>query len=208
MHIPQPKFNDTDKAFIIDALSLLIQQPSAAQAPPCTNCQQPAIERTNCSSNCENASEALSEDPVQFPIEKNIVPIVFELTTMRLVQTCWSCEGHATIDGKILKMPQISFYTEKPLYAQLISKYLSKLFWQKKLKYPWEITLSDYGQTLELTYTIKCDISCVENPDLKIMHQDLIAMGETLSTDIKSYAQELLTQLQNNIQNTSQRSTL
>ena len=194
MHIPQPKFNDSDKSLIIDALNRLIQQPSATQSPPCTNCHQAEAERTDCSFKCENAAEALSEDPVKFPIEENIVPLVFELTTMRLVQTCWSCEGHASIDGKILKMPQISFYTEKPLYAQLISKYLSKLFWQKKLQYPWEITLSDYGQTLELTYTIKCNISCIETPDLKIMHQDLNAMGENLSSKIKLYAQNLLSQ--------------
>jgi len=196
MHIPQPKFNAVNKSHIVDALTLLIQQPSAIQSPPCTNCQKVNEVRNDCSYNCDNAAEGLSEDPVKFPIEENIVPLVFELTTMRLVQTCWSCEGHATIDGKILKMPQISFYTEKPLYAQLLSKHLSKLYFQKKLKYPWEITLSDYGQTLELTYTIKCDISCIDEPDLKIMHQDLNSMGENLSTDIKVYAQELLSQLQ------------
>lgn len=197
MHIPQPKFSAHDKTLIIDALNKLILQPSAVQSPPCSNCQQTQDERSDCSPQCSNAAEALSEDPDKFPIEDNIVPLVFELTTMRLVQTCWSCEGHVSIDGKITKMPQISFYTEKPLYAQLISKHLSKLFWQKKLQYPWEITLSDYGQTLELTYTIKCDISCVDEPNLQIMHQDLNAMGENLSSEIKAYAQELLKQLNN-----------
>ena len=195
MHIPQPSFNPTDKQLLTDALTKLIQQPSAVQLPPCVNCQQPASQRTNCSPDCANAAEALSEDPEKFPIEEHIVPLVFELTTMRLVQTCWSCEGHASVDGKILKMPQISFYTEKPLYAQLISKYLSKLFWQKKLTYPWEITLSDYGQTLELTYTIKCDISCVEEPRLQVMQNDLIAMSVNLSSEIKGFAQQFLTQL-------------
>lgn len=196
MHIPQPTFNPTDKQLLTDALTKLIQQPSAVQSPPCVNCQQPISQRTDCSPDCDNAAEALSEDPAKFPIEEHIVPLVFELTTMRLVQTCWSCEGHASVDGKILKMPQISFYTEKPLYAQLISKYLSKLFWQKKLSYPWEITLSDYGQTLELTYTIKCDISCVEAPNLKVMQNDLISMSENLSSEIKGFAQQFLAQLQ------------
>ena len=150
-----------------------------------------------CSYSCYNPAEALSEDPKRYPVEPNVVPLVFELTTMRLVQTCWSCEGHANIDGKIIKLPQVSFYSEKPFYAQLISNYLANLHWKQKLQYPWEVALSDYGQTWEITYTIKCDLSRVENPDIKIMQNDLNAMGENFSINIKTYARELLAKINN-----------
>jgi len=195
VHIPKPKFSDSAQLQLISELAHLIEQPSATQDPPCPRCQKPDRNNSECSYTCENAAEALSEEPNQFPIEENVVPLVFELTTLRLMQTCWSCEGHASIDGEILKLPQISFYTEKPFYAQLISKYLSRLFWRKELQYPWEIMLSDYGQTLEATYTIKCNLDHIENPVLQIMHQDLNAMSKDFSTQIKNYAQELLLQL-------------
>jgi len=192
MHIPQPKFNSSEQLQIIDDLAKLIQQPTATQQPPCPNCTRANINPAECSSNCENAAEALSEDPVQHPIEPNIVPLVFELSAMRLVQTCWSCEGHASADGSIFKMPQISFYAEKPFYAQLINLYLKRIHWHKKIQYPWEVCLSDFGQTLEITYTIKCDLSCIEQPRLEVMQSDLRHIGENFSENIKQYAHELI----------------
>jgi len=197
MRIPQPNFETTEKNHIISDLQQLIDQPDAGQAPPCSNCKKIEAAKIDCSYNCDNAAEALSEDPARYPVEKNVVPLVFELTTMRLVQTCWSCEGHANIDGKIMKLPQVSFYSEKPFYAQLLSNYFKKLHCNKKLYYPWEITLSDYGQTWEMTYTIKCDLSRIENPDIKIMQSDLNAMGENLSSNIKVFARELLSNINN-----------
>lgn len=197
MRIPQPNFSNTEKDHIVTDLQLLIDQPDANQSPPCPNCTKIDVSSVDCSFNCDNAAEALSEDPERYPVEPNVVPLVFELTTMRLVQTCWSCEGHANIDGKILKLPQISFYSEKPFYAQLLSNYLNKLHWKKKLQYPWEIALSDYGQTWEMTYTIKCDLNRVENPDISIMQKDLNTMGENLSTNIKIFARALLKNINN-----------
>ena len=196
MHIPQPKFTQAGHLEIINDLTRLIQQPSADQLPPCPNCKQ-TTKVTDCSPKCSGAAEALSEDPNLHPIEPNIVPLVFELTSMRLVQTCWSCEGHASFDGGIFKMPQISFYTEKPFYAQLINMYLKKIHWKKQIQYPWEVCLSDFGQTLEITYTIKCDLSCIDNPTLSIMQSDLQAMAKDFSTNIKNYAQELISQINN-----------
>jgi hypothetical protein len=147
MHITQPKFTNSQHGQIIADIHKLIAQPDASQSPPCKNCKKIESSKVNCSYSCYNAAEALSEEPGRYPIEPNVVPLVFELTTMRLVQTCWSCEGHANIDNKIIKLPQVSFYAEKPFYAQIISNYLSHIHWKQKLQYPWEVVLSDYGQT-------------------------------------------------------------
>jgi len=196
MHIPQPKLQANAQQELRADLLKLIEQPSASQVPPCPNCTQALEQRDDCSYNCENAASALSVEPTKFPIEQFAMPLVFELTTLRLVQTCWSCEGHANFEGEILKMPRISFYAVRPIYAQLIGQYLTQLYFQKKLHYPWEVALSDYGQTLEITYTIKCDTS-FEKPDLKLMQEDLLNMANNLSTEVKSFAHRMLTKLNN-----------
>lgn len=195
MHIPMPNLSDLAIQTLIVDLGLLIKQPTALQSPPCPNCQKGAEavwNREKCSSTCDHASYALSEEPDRYPIEDHVVPLVFELTTMRLVQTCWSCEGHLDINGKIWKLPQVSFYSTKPIYSQLLCNYLARLFWRKKLNYPWEVVLTNYGRTWDVTYTIKCDQSRIKNPDISLMHKDLLVMAENLSMSIKEDAKSLV----------------
>jgi len=197
MHIPQPKFSQNDKQDIIDALGQLIQQPTATDSPPCPNCQRTDTGDLGCSYSCENAPTALSEEPDKFQIEPSVVPLVFELTTLRLVQTCWSCEGHTSVNGEILKMPQVSFYAEKPVYAQLISQYVNELYIKKKLQYPWEVALSDYRQTLQVIYILKCNTSAINEINLDILQQDLLIMAENLSNEIKNLALKFLMRIDN-----------
>ena len=202
MHIPRPKLNKSDIGLLIDDLKLLIVQPSAAQSPPCPNCAIKAnidMKHGLCNAGCYNAAQALSEDPVRYPIEEFVVPLVFELTSMRLVQTCWSCQGHLDRDGKIWKLPQVSFYSKRPIYSQLLCNYLSRLHWQKVLQYPWEVVLTNYGRTWDITYTIRCDISQINNPNIQLMHKDLLRMAENLSEMIKDDAKNLVSDIQSNL---------
>ena len=196
MHIPQPVLRaETEQNLKLDLLNL-IEQPTANQVPPCPNCQQSIDQRNDCSPNCHNAASALSIEPEKYPVEEFAMPLVFELTTLRLVQTCWSCEGHANFNGDIIKMPRISFYAVKPIYAQLISQYITRLYIKKHLNYPWEIALTDYGRKFDITYTIKCDTS-FERPELQLMQNDLLNMANNFSQQIKIFAQNMLSELNN-----------
>lgn len=200
MHIPIPTLSEPHRKTLISDLELLINQPTAQQSPPCPNCVddiQASWNKNNCSQSCVNAPHALSEDPELYPIEKNVVPLVFELTTMRLVHTCWSCEGHLDIDGEIWKLPQVSFYSDKPIYAQLLSNYLANIHWKKKIYYPWEIGLTNYGRLFDITYTLRCDLSNVRRPDIHVMQKDLQDMAVNLSENIKLDAIKLIEQLKN-----------
>jgi len=202
MHIPRPKLSKTEIGSLIDDLNSLIIQPSAAQSPPCPNCELKAtldMQHGVCNAGCYNAPQALSEDPLRYPIEEFVVPLVFELTSMRLVQTCWSCQGHLDIDGKIWKLPQVSFYSKKAIYSQLLCNYLSRLHWHKILKYPWEVVLTNYGRTWDITYTIRCDISQISKPNIQLMHQDLLRMAENLSEVIKDDARSLVSDIKSNL---------
>jgi len=201
MHIPRPNLSDVNIQGLIGDLNLLIKQPSALQSPPCPNCSDNdklVWNRAKCSAECEHASYALSEEPERYPIEQHVVPLVFELTSMRLVKTCWSCEGHLDIDGELWKVPQVSFYTTKPIYSQLLCNYLARLFWRKKLNYQWEVVLTNFGRTWDVTYTIKCDMSRVKNPSISLMQEDLVNMAKDLSENIKEDARTLIKDIESN----------
>lgn len=201
MHIPRPNLTDSDVQELIDDLNLLIKQPTALQSPPCPNCTDNTKlvwDREKCSASCEHASYALSEEPDRYPIEEHVVPLVFELTSMRLVHTCWSCEGHLDIDGQFWKLPQVSFYSMKPIYSQLLCNYLARLFWRKKLSYQWEVALTNFGRTWDVTYTIKCDLSRIKHPDIALMQKDLLDMADNLSHNIKEDAVALIKDIESN----------
>lgn len=201
MYIPQPSLDQNDVANLVSDLKLLISQPTAKQSPPCLNCSKDDIvdwTRNNCSPKCVRAPYALSEDPSLYPIEEHVVPLVFELTSMRIVQTCWSCEGHINIAGEIWKYPQVSFYTKTPIYSQLICNYLADLHINKKIKYPWEIVLSSFGRTWDVTYTIKCDLNRITKPSIFAMQKDLLVMADNLSDKIKIEASNLIKEIEEN----------
>lgn len=202
MHIPRPKITETDINGLIDDLVHLINQPTASELAPCPNCDvknKSEWINGNCSPKCYNAAAALSEDPERYPIEEHVVPLVFELASMRLVQTCWSCEGHLDIDGTLWKLPQVSFYSTRPIYSQLLCNYLSRLHWKKVLNYPWEIVLTNYGCTWDITYTIRCNMNQANNPNIYLMQKDLLNMADNLANAIKDDARVLIEDLRSNL---------
>lgn len=199
MHIPDSNITRSDAQNLINELNILIRQPSALQSPPCKNCLDSDRRHWRgeggCSPECEHAAYALSEDPNRYPIEAHVLPLVFELTSIRLVKTCWSCEGHLDINGELWKLPQVSFYADKPIYSQLLCNYLARLYWRKKLHYPWEVVLTNFGRSWDISYTIKCDLSRIQKPDIKLMQEDLVEMANDLAKNIKMDARTLIREL-------------
>lgn len=203
MYIPTPKPGFLNCESARAELEQLIAQPTAQQLRPCPGCQlpcnadQPWQCASNCNASCENAPQALSSEPELHPIESAVISIVFEITTLRLIQPCWSCEGHLDGRGELWKLPQISFYSASALYPMLINNHINRLKYNNLLNYPWMVTMVDYGQTWSPTYQIEPSLNQTrEGLDLQLMQNDLQRIGENMANCIKDEARLMLASIQ------------
>lgn len=171
-------------------LEQFIAQPEPTDMAPCPGCANHVPEK--CSAQCDDASMALSIDPERYPIESKVVPLVFEMAASRLMQTCWSCEGHMDNNSKLWKVPQVSFYSESPIYPKLVLIHLTRLYQSKILGYRWHVVLSDFSQSLNLTYSIQPDLNQEEAPRLGLLQQDLQIISNEMHSKLKQIARELL----------------
>lgn len=194
MKIIQPTVSFLDREQIRQDLQRLLAQPTAAEAPPCSGCTQHVP--VSCSSRCGQAPQSLSSEPVNYPVETNVVPLVFELAATRLMQPCWSCEGHLNPSGQLWKMPQVSFYSASPIYPQLLLKHICTLAMHKHLSYPWHVVLSDYGQTWETTYTLEPNLNREQQVHLGNLQRDLNTLADHLCDKLKALAHSALRELQ------------
>ena len=80
-----------------------------AKQRPCPGCrftfdESKSITSTlHCSPQCEYAPRQMSSDPDKYPIESGVVSLAYAFYTMRVMMPCWSCEGHVSDDGEIVK---------------------------------------------------------------------------------------------------------
>jgi len=190
------KIYSPDESFInLEQVKLELErfliQDEPWQSPPCPDCRQ--HQPSTCSPDCSEAAKALSIDPQRFPIEQNAVALVYELNASRVFQTCWSCEGHMREGEKnIWKLPQVCFYSQAAIYPKLISSHLSNLYIQKCLQYTWHLCLTEISQSIHITYSIRPDLTHVEEPSLGLMQNDLKTISKDLHLRLKEEAQKLL----------------
>lgn len=193
MQITPPKESDEYVAAIREALELLIAQPTPAEAPPCQNCVKHVP--VSCSPKCPEAQASLSSDPINFPLEEKVVSLSFELASTRLIETCWSCEGHFGHDGKLWKLPQVTFYAHSPVYPQLMLRHIQGLANSKRMAYEWKIVLSDFGQSWNFSYNIEPNLNGVTEPRLGALQQDLQLIAENLCESLKGLARKMLEEI-------------
>ncbi len=194
MKISTPSFNDD--RFMAD-IRKLITQPSVNEAPICAQCcfnfSDYGSESANdiCSMNCQYASQNLSSDPKRYPIEQNIVPIVYALSSLKVTVPCWSCEGHVNNEGILTKLPQTWFYSASSIYTKLISEALSALKNQRQLTYEWVIIILPYSQSKFLvTYSIEPKYSDINSLELVALHEDILTIGANLRHDVITLAKK------------------
>ena len=189
MKIPPPRDNLLFESSIRRQLEMFIGQPEPSAIAPCSGCNQ--HEPVSCTATCERAPGALSIDPEQYPIEPKVVGLVFEINTCRVLQTCYSCEGHFS-DDKLWKIPQVNFYSDAPIYVKLVLIQLDRLYLRKVLSYRWHIVLIDMAQTLNLTYSIQPDLNNVQKHHLGKLQQDLKTISIDFHSELKTLARGLL----------------
>lgn len=190
MKIAKPTVAILPDSSVSDDLALFIQQPGPEQAAVCQGCKQHSA--ATCSASCQEAPNALSIDPIQHPIERNVVSFVYELAATRMLETCWSCEGHMGENNELWKVPQVSFYAASPVYVKLLSLYLDELQNSKSLTYRWHIVITDFAQTNGLTYSVQPDLNLVKDPHLGLLQTDLKTIAENLHQNLKSHAQKMM----------------
>lgn len=198
MRIEPPKPELLDRAALAAELSMLLGQPEAGALRPCPGCAVPCPCSMShdctcaCMPECPNIARVCSSDPERYPLEPAVVPLVFELNALRLVQTCWSCEGHRDAGDRLVKRPRVWFYTRSACYAQLISDYLATLRAQHRLSHPWQVRLVSQGQQGCVTYSIEPELDLPDATRLAALHHDLAVIGAGLAMRIRELASRAL----------------
>lgn len=202
MKINQPD-NSDDFAKTIADLQAWLDQPLPHQQPVCPNCGE--HRPMSCSAQCADAPASLSVDPVAHPIEPNVLPIVFQLYATRLLQPCWSCEGHVREEaGKqsLWKLPQVHFYCQTPVYLQLLNRGLARLQAAESFSYQWQIVLADFTQEVHVTYTIEPKLTDIEHAELSLLQADLLLLAKNFTGMLQMEAEQMIQQLKKQQQQT------
>jgi len=193
MKILRPQTEIDTQGNLSAQLNHFIQQPGSIDSAPCPGCVCDV--RSDCSPSCEYAPRALSIEPDRYPIEPHVIAIVFEMMTTGLMKTCWSCEGHMNEKGELWKIPQVCFYSPASIYVKLLHMHITALQQQKMLAYKWQISITDFATTMDVTYCLQPDLNHEASPRLGLLQNDLKLISKDMSAKLKLYAIELLTTL-------------
>lgn len=184
-------------------LCRLLEQPTDKELRPCAGCSAecPCTLRSptcccGCSAQCPLASTELSFDPDGYPIEPGVVSLVYEIAALRVLPTCWSCEGHCDENAKLHRLPQVWFYSESVVYLELVADYLSDLLFEKRLKHPWIVVSLPRSDEVSLPrFSIRPDLRAMEDSELQVLQEDLHVLAEGLGPTLRRMAQRRLSAL-------------
>lgn len=132
----------------------------------------------------------MSSDPVRYSIEDKIVAMVFSLNCLRVCPPYWSCEGHNLVNGEILRIPQVWFYSKSIIIPKIIGEYIFNLKRNAVISYPWHICLAYADNTLETGVSIEPDMKQIERPDLEVLQKDADLIGRNMVDGLKLIAEE------------------
>lgn len=186
----------------IAELEHLLAQPFYKEVRPCPGCNEPCPCSASksctcqCSSECAHAPFVMSSDPERYPIERNIVGLVFELNCLRVCPPYWSCEGHQFPNGELLRVPQVWFYSRSMIYPKLIGDYVTNLHIQGKISCPWHICLAYSDDSLETGFKIEPDVVGIKKPDIDVMQSDAEIISRNMYSGLHELAQGCLNKIQ------------
>ncbi len=148
----------------------------------CTECGASACQ-CMCSANCPDMPSVLSSDPDRHPIEPAVAHPVFAMKQIAAFQTCWSCEGHLGLDGKIWKIPRVWFYCESMVAVRLLTDGLNSNALTEKLHASWRIAVTfSEPDNVETTFSLEPVQPLDEAVNLPALQEDLSTIADTLST--------------------------
>ena len=199
MKIIQPEISNSTIYQQIEDLKYFIIQISNHSVRPCENCDDVCHScgsskcTCNCSIDCSKSAVKLSSDSVLYPIEPSITPLVYCFNEMNICQTCWSCEGHNDMNGKLEKLPQLWFYTNSFVLLRVIDDCLSILKAKSLLVVAWQLSTTYTAKSCEQNaFALKPDLNFINKIDLGDLHKDIIVLAENFPQMIKKTSLDYL----------------
>lgn len=186
MRVEKPDFDAAIRREAKSDLKTLLREAGDRGARPCPGCAVACPEcgsrgcTCRCAPDCPEAPRQLSSDPERFPVEPEIVPLVYALTTLRVLPPCWSCEGHNDPTGKLHKLPRVWFYAHSLAYPGVLAECLSDLKIAGKLSHHWRICIVADGDPAHGTFSLEPQIEANETPKL----EDLRADAQVISREL------------------------
>jgi len=95
-----------------------------------------------CTRDCPHIPETLSSDPQNFPIEKGVAPLAFEIKKLGVFTPCWSCEGHNDAEGVMRNAPAVWFYAHSVTHVRILGDAIADMLYDKRLSSPWQVRLT------------------------------------------------------------------
>ncbi len=145
-----------------------------------------------CSSACAHAPSQLPSEPDSYPIEPGILPLVYGLSSLRVVFPCWSCAGHSGDSGAVRKRAGVWFFTRSLATPGVIAEHLSQLRIAGKLARPWQVCVVHWGDDVETTFAIEPEAPAIDGPGLC---RDVRVISADLQTHVKRLAAGLVSAL-------------
>lgn len=183
-------------------LESLLAQPTIREARPCDGCAQPCgcSNRSTtcscgCSPRCSHAAAQLSSEGERYPIEPYVLPLVFELNALRVVQPCWSCEGHADAKGDVQNPPRIWFYCASVVYPQLLLEHVTQLAARGELQARWRVTVCSYSED-KVSTTFSLEPAVSPSSSLAVLQSDLNVIAAELGSRLRDKAQNALNEME------------
>ena len=188
---PDPEFD----AQTAGELGHLLRQPAPEEARPCPGCDVPCPCSASiscacgCSVKCHYAPRQMSSDPDQHPVEPGIAPLVFALYAIRVVEPCWSCEGHMGPGDELLRPPSVWFYARSSTYPMLMAEYVSELAAAKKTANRWHLCLVSFGDGNDgcPVFSIEPNLDTAKD-DLMSLRRDVRVIAEGFEAGIRALA--------------------
>lgn len=117
------------------------------------------------------------------------MPLVFALYDMEIGLPCWSCEGHAGLDGNIHKLPQVWFYALDQAFPDLLANYLWQLHFNGHIENHWKVAVVAADNAVDTTYSIAPD-GGTELGDLASLRRDIEVIGARMLDDVNALARK------------------
>lgn len=137
-----------------------------------------------CTRDCPHISETLSSDPQNFPIEKRVAPLAFEIKKLGVFTPCWSCEGHNDAEGVMRNAPAVWFYAHSVTHVRILGDAVADMLYDKRLSSPWQVrlTFSDPGN-LSAAFSLE-PVPGASN--LSALQRDLTHIAEDIDWRVSS----------------------
>jgi hypothetical protein len=188
LHLPDPARKPVER--FVEEIKPLVDCDSPG-GPVCRPAC-PEARKRQCSADCPQAPLALTSDG-EFPIETNIVPLVYALKATGVFQPVWSCEGHLDNRGALRRPPSVWFCCDYLPQVRILAEAVSQMQIAERLSARWRVALRCPGhQTPQTLFALEADMSPM--PSLETLQADVSRIAGRLRPQVSALARNSLAQ--------------